>query len=114
MPSKIYSLVGFQDGNQKLDSSSDVFQLPESKPTFASEVSTFGVDPQEGDSLKMFWSRALTCIIVPALVTGYYIALYLHWISSYDASGPVPQGPPGGRWAYYTWYVFDAKRLTRS
>lgn len=101
----MYSLVGLHDQKQKLESSSDVFELDKSNSTFDSKVSTLEVDPQEGDRLKIFWSRALTCIIAPLLVTGYYIGLYLHWISSYDADGPVPQGPPGGRWAYYTWSV---------
>jgi hypothetical protein len=118
MPSKLYSLVGLHDQQQKLGSSSDVFELPESKPTFFSQTTpvgveskptffsqstTVGVETHDGDKLKVFWSRALTCVIAPMLVTGYYIGLWLHWMSSYDAGGPIPQGPPGGRWAYYTW-----------
>lgn len=120
MTSKFYSLVGLQGQKQKLNSSSDIFELPESKstptffsntitdeveskPSFASRTTTVGVEIQDGDNLKVFWSRALTCVIVPILVTGYYIGLWSHWMSHYDGGGPVPQGPPGGRWAYYTW-----------
>lgn len=103
MPSKIYSLVGFQDPKQKLDSTSDVFELRDGKPTFYSQATTIGVEAQDGDELRVFWSRALTCIIAPILVTGYYVGLWSYWMSHYDAGGPVPQGPPGGRWAYYTW-----------
>jgi len=106
MTSKLYSLVGLQDNpKQKIDSSSDVFELRDPKPTFGTTVTTatIGVENHDGDKLKVFWSRTLTCIIVPTLVTGYYVAFWSYWVSNYDASGAVPQGPSAGRWAYYTW-----------
>jgi hypothetical protein len=56
-----------------------------------------------GDSMRVFWLRTLTCILVPVFVTGYYAGLWAYWIQGYDDDGPVPVGPPAGRWAYYIW-----------
>ncbi len=58
-----------------------------------------------GQLLPRFWLRTLTCIFVPLLVTAYYGGLYAYWILRYDDGGPVAQGPPAGRWAYYIWCV---------
>ena len=53
--------------------------------------------------LRLYWSRTLTCIFVPLLITTYYAALWAWWIKRFRDNGPVPRGPAGGRWAYYTW-----------
>ncbi|KAK5559818.1 hypothetical protein LTR46_001567 [Exophiala xenobiotica] len=55
----------------------------------------------QGELLPRFWLRTLTCTVVPLLITAYYAGLYAYWILRYDDGGPMAQGPPAGRWAYY-------------
>lgn len=101
MSTKLYSLAGFKGPIVKLDSSPSI-DLKDIKATFDTQAS-FEISDENGDALKVFWTRTLTCILAPILVTAYYIVLWSYWIHRYDADGPVPQGPSGARWAYYTW-----------
>ncbi|KAK4942748.1 hypothetical protein LTR10_017508 [Elasticomyces elasticus] len=79
------------------------FQFLNQIPTDTSDVKS-----NQPDLLQKYWLRTLSCIFVPLLVTGYYAGLYAYWILRYDDSGPVAQGPPAGRWAYYIWFVISA------
>jgi hypothetical protein len=80
--------------------------LPQAMAKQDVKISSHGacdINSGDGDCLKVFWLRTLTCAFVPVFVAGYYAGLWAHWICQYDAGGPVPRGPEGGRWAYYTW-----------
>lgn len=61
-----------------------------------------------GEHLRLFWARTLTCIVAPIFVTGYYAAVWARWLNRFDDQGPVAQGPANGRWVYYVWFVTSA------
>ncbi|KAK2807014.1 hypothetical protein FQN50_005588 [Emmonsiellopsis sp. PD_5] len=63
-------------------------------------------DLRLGYTLRRFWFRTFVGLIVPPVVTGYYIVLATYYlVPQDDATNPFKIGPPGANYIFVTWFV---------
>ncbi|KAK2732327.1 hypothetical protein FQN55_004269 [Onygenales sp. PD_40] len=79
-----------------------------SQSSFASLLSTHhsNDDMRLGYTLRRFWFRTFVGLIVPPVVTGYYIVLATYYLLPQDdATNPLKIGPPGATYIFVAWFV---------
>ncbi|KAK2791462.1 hypothetical protein FQN53_002571 [Emmonsiellopsis sp. PD_33] len=79
-----------------------------SQSSFASLLSTHhdNDDLRLGYTLRRFWLRTFVGLIVPPVVTGYYIVLATYYLLPQDdATNPFKIGPPGATYIFVAWFV---------
>ncbi|KAH7350288.1 hypothetical protein BKA66DRAFT_600120 [Pyrenochaeta sp. MPI-SDFR-AT-0127] len=62
-------------------------------------------DQAGGHRLRRFYFRALVGVLGPALVCGYFIAVWRIYLAPIDPDSPVTYGLPGATWIFYSWFV---------
>jgi hypothetical protein len=50
----------------------------------------------------------------PLVVTGYFIALWRTYLAPIDSNSPLPFGPPGAKWVFYSWFLVGVIGLNLS